>query len=210
MIATVGHSLDKEQLGRLLADAWDVADSLPEHVSAETREAAFRMAFEAMLRNGRNGTAVAEPEEQASSPTLSEGDPIDDLFATEVQRTDAVASYLGISLDEARDLYNLEGPEPHLIVRRNQLSQDSATDAMRQITLLVCAGRAAINLDTGTSHVRRAVSDILGSDANLLRTIEGMSEVSLRGASGSRNRLVRMKGLGVDAVREFAKEIVAA
>lgn len=199
-MATASDLLDAERLRRIVADAWDATSPVADQVDLETRQSAFRLLLEAMLQNGYDPAPEKPPETDDWS--------IDRAFATEVQRTDAVAMSLGLEYDEAQSLYDLSGPEPRLRMDPAKLAADRQS-ALREVTLLVCVGRGAVGLDSGTRHVREAAvahqRPVPDGDFNVC--MESIPDVVLRGHSDSENRLVRLRGTGVEAARELAQHL---
>lgn len=206
--------LDAERLRRIVADAWDATSPVADQVDLETRQSAFRLLLENMLQNGYE-PAPPEPLAVEEPPPETDGWPetddwsIDRAFATEVQRTDAVAMSLGLEYDEAQSLYDLSGPEPRLRLDPAKLAADRQS-ALREITLLVCVGRGAVGLDSGTRHVREAAAAHLRPvpDGEFDACMESIPDIVLRGHADSENRLVRLRGTGVEAARELAQRLV--
>ena len=204
--------LDAERLRRIVADAWDATSPVADQVDLETRQSAFRLLLEAMLQNGYEPAPEEPPAVDETPPTdqWPETDDwsIDRAFATEVQRTDAVAMSLGLEYDEAQSLYDLSGPDPRLRVDPAKLAADRQS-ALREITLLVCVGRGAVGLDSGTRHVREAAAahqrPVPVGDFNAC--MESIPDIVLRGHSDSDNRLVRLRGTGVEAARDLAQRL---
>ena len=205
--------LDAERLRRIVADAWDATSPVADQVDLETRQSAFRLLLENMLQNGYEPAppeplAVGEPPPEIDGWPETDDWSIDRAFATEVQRTDAVAMSLGLEYDEAQSLYDLSGPEPRLHVDPAKLSAERQS-ALREITLLVCVGRGGIGLDTGTRHVREAAAAHLRPvpDGEFDACMESIPGIVLRGYPDSENRLVRLRGTGVEAARELAQRL---
>ena len=206
--------LDAERLRRIVADAWDATSPVADQVDLETRQSAFRLLLESMLQNGyepapEEPPAVDEPPPEIDQWSEPDDWSIDRAFATEVQRTDAVAMSLGLEYDEAQSLYDLSGPEPRLRVDPAKLAADRQS-ALREITLLVCVGRGAVGLDSGTRHVREAAAahqrPVPDGDFNIC--VESIPDVVLRGHSDSENRFVGLRGKGFDAAGELARRLV--
>ena len=188
-------SAEVERLSRIVADAWTATAPVAGEVDRATRQAAFTLVLETMLQNGA---------ELHSDP---DRDPLDDAFATETQRADAIADYLGIVHEGIADLYDVGGREPKLRLNSTQVSQRSA-DATREIALLVVAARAALGLESGIHNIREAVVAHHKLDiANFDRALTEMTEISVRGSHGSPNRRVRLRGKGVEAARALARQL---
>ena len=204
----------QQNLRALISEAWAATDVVADQVQPATREAAFTLVLEAMLRNGSAPPAESEIElnlndadEQDSEP---EPDSIDISLATPEQRAWAIADYLRISVDQALCLYSVDEPDPLLRLPVASLPDDCQS-AVRELALLVAAGRSAVGLQTGTEHIRAAV-DALDPPAacGFLSVLESMDELVVRGDPQSPNRLVRLRGIGVEAARALAARIAAA
>ena len=204
----VSQVAGRSPMSKLVAEAWDATNVVAEQVDQATREAAFRLILEALLRNGEPSAPPASTHESAGTTSAQNDDALDTGYATSDQRAYAIADYLNISYDDALDLYDVDSAEPVLHVRSSRLS-DGRAAATREIALLVAAGRAALGLDTGSQHVRDAVEEHRKLDpANFGSTLNKMDQISLRGKTRSQNRLVRLRAIGVEAVRELAVRIV--
>lgn len=204
--AQVGDSL----MGRLVAEAWQATEVVAGEVEQSTREAAFKLVLEALLRNEPRpaGEESLSRSNDSRSMDTDSANPIDISYADPDQRAAAIADYLGIEYAAALDLFNLEDSEPILHIHRTKLSNTRAK-AVREVTLLVAAGRAALGLDTGTNHVRFSANQLDVLDAsNFGSTLAGMKEIALRGRAKSKNRLIRLRGAGVAEARELAARIV--
>ncbi len=198
-----GHS----PMSKLVAEAWDATNVVAEQVDQATREAAFRLILEALLRNGQPSLPPGSTHESAGTTSAQNDVALDAGYATSDQRAYAIADYLNISYDDALDLYDVDSAEPVLHVHPSKLA-DGRAAATREIALLVAAGRAALGLDTGTQHVRDAVGRYKKLDStNFGSTLSKMDQISVRGKTGSQNRLVRLRAIGVEAVRELAAGI---
>ena len=203
-----------QALRALISEAWAVTDVVADQVEPATREAAFKLVLEAMLRNGSTPPAESELELELDDDEEQDGEPepgsIDVSLATPEQRAWAIADYLRIDIDQALCLYNVDDQDPLLRPPLTNLSDDCQA-AVRELALLVAAGRSAVGLETGTEHIR-AVVDALEPPAacGVLAVLEAMDELVVRGDPQSPNRLVRLRGIGVEAVRALAARIAAA
>ena len=207
-MTTASHtSAEAERLSRIVADAWSATSPVAGEVDQATRQAAFKLVLETMLQNGAE--QLDAPDEWADEPPrLTAREALDDALATETQRTDAIAGYLGIVSDRVADLYDIGDATPKLCVKSASLSEQP-TDATREIALLVTAARAALGLETGTRNIREAaVAQGKLDEVVFDRTLPLMKEISVRGASASPNRRVRLRGTGVEAARELAQRLV--
>ena len=207
-MTTAPHtSAEAERLSRIVADAWSATSPVAGEVDQATRQAAFKMVLETMLQNGAE--QLDAPDEWTDEPPrLTAREALDDALATEVQRTDAVAVALGLEYDDVGTLFDLSAAEPVLRVNPTKLAPDSA-DVLREITLLVCIGRGALGLATGTKHIREAAAAHGRLDAaNFDAEMERIPGIALRGHSDSDNRFVGLRGAGFEAAGELARRLV--
>lgn len=188
------------RLGELVAQARDAVSVLGDEDS-ELRRIAFERVLDHLLGNG-NGVVRAE-----SARKLVE-EPIDAVLGTEQQRVDAAARYFDIDPERVRELFDLSGDEPRLVLTPDKLPRERAA-AVREIALLIGGVRTAVGLATGTSHIRQAVSDYQKLDDDFMTTLGAMDKVAVLGKPGSRNRLVRMRAIGAEAARPLAQRLVA-
>lgn len=193
-----------EDLQGLIRQARDAAAELLSEDPA-LGQIAFREILDHLLSERQpsptNGGAVP-----TASPAAATSD-IDDGYATEEQRAWAVAQSFQIGIDEARDLFDLGDAEPVLQVGSKRLSKQKSA-ATREIVLLVCGARTALGFDTGTEHIREAAERHGRLDLpNFMRTLGAMDQIALRGSPGSGNRLVRLKGIGIEASRDLASKL---
>ena len=193
-----------EGLRALVAEAWAATDVVADQVDPSTREAAFKMLLEAMLRNGAPIPTPDGESEPESQPQNGVGD----------QRNAAdlgysLADMFGISPEDVPNLFDVTDGEPKLILDHRKLSRKSAA-ATRELTLLVCAARDALRLSTPTTLIRSVAEayDRLDS-ANFMSTLRSMDEVAVRGRPSSRESTLRLRKIGVDAARELAQRLVA-
>lgn len=190
------------RLGELVAQARDAASVLGAEEDKELRRIAFERVLDHLLGNGGgNGSAP-----QALSRKLVD-EPIDAVLGTEQQRVDATARYFDIDPEGVRQLFDLSGDEPLLVLPAGKLPGGKA-EAVREIALLIGGVRTAVGLATGTSHIRQAASDYKKLDDNFMTTLGEMSKIAVLGKPGSRNRLVRMRAIGAEAARPLAQRLV--
>ena len=204
-------SVRSDELKTIVDDAWAATEALGGCEQPEVRQVAFDRLLTHLLssRPSSSGSDAAATADAVASNGRQSGssEPLDASYATEEQRAWAVAQFFGVELDEARDLFDLHDAEPTLQVGSNRLSGKKSS-ATREIVLLVCGGRTALGLDTGTDHVRDAVERHSRLDPpNFMKTLGAMDQIALRGSPGSRNRLVRLKAVGVEAARELASKL---
>ncbi len=192
-----------EDLRGLVDRARDAVAGLDPQTDSDLRPIAFERILEALLRDTASAPSNGGNGRPATSTQL-----IDDTFATEEQRIDAVASYLRIRPEQAGDLFELTSEEPRLQVNQTALEAQKRP-ALRQIVLLVAAARDALGIETGTADVRSAADDLGKFDRNnFINTISTMPEVALRGKRGEHNRQIRLRLIGTEAARELASSLV--
>lgn len=207
-MTTASHpSAEAERLSRIVADAWSATSPVADEVDQATRQAAFKLVLETMLQNGAE--QLGAPDEWADEPPgQTAREALDDALATEVQRTDAVATALGLEYGDVGALFDLSAAEPVLHVNPTKLAPDDA-DVLREITLLVCIGRGALGLATGTRHIREAAAAHDRLDAvNFNAEMERIPGIALRGHSDSDNRFVGLRGAGFEAAGDLARRLV--
>ena len=207
MTAASHTSAEAERLSRIVADAWSATSPVAGEVDQATRQAAFKLVLETMLQNGAE--RLGAPDEWANEPPRQTArEALDDALATEVQRTDAVATTLGLEYDDVGSLFDLSAAEPVLRVNSTKLAPGSA-DVLHEITLLVCIGRGALGLATGTKHIREAAAAHGRLDtANFDAEMERIPGIALRGHSDSDNRFVGLRGAGFEAAGDLARRLV--
>lgn len=190
------------RLGELVAQARDAASVLGDE-DKELRRIAFERVLDHLLGNGGgNGSAPQAPARKLVD------EPIDAVLGTEQQRVDATARYFDIDPEGVRQLFDLSGDEPLLVLPAGKLPGGKAA-AVREIALLIGGVRTAVGLATGTSHIRQAASDYKKIDDNFMTTLGEMDKIAVLGKPGSRNRLVRMRAIGAEAARPLAQRLVA-
>ncbi len=186
------------RLGELVAQARDAASVLGEE-DKELRRIAFERVLDHLLGNGGGN---------GSAPRKLVDEPIDAVLGTEQQRVDAAARYFDIDPEGVRQLFDLRGEEPLLVLPSGKLPGEKS-EAVREIALLIGGVRTAVGLATGTSHIRQAASDYKKLDDNFMTTLGEMDRIAVLGKPGSRNRLVRMRVIGAEAARPLAQRLVA-
>ncbi len=192
-----------DDLKGLVDRARDAVAGLDPQTDSDLRPIAFARILEALLRDTASTPSNAGNGRPATSAQL-----IDDTFATEEQRIDAVASYLRLRPEQAGDLFDLTSEKPHLQVNPAALEAQKRP-ALRQIVLLVAAARDALGIETGTGDVRSAADGLGKFDKNnFINTISAMPEVALRGKRGEHNRQIRLRLIGTEAARELASSLV--
>ena len=197
-----------EDLRGLVDRARDAVAGLDPQTDSDLRPIAFERILEALLRDTASAPSTSAPSNGGNGRPAASTQLIDDTFATEEQRIDAVASYLRIRPEQASDLFDLTSEVPRLQVNAAALEAQKRP-ALRQIVLLVAAARDALGIETGTADVSSAADDLDKFDRNnFINTIGAMPEVALRGKSGAHNRQVRLRLIGTEAARELASSLV--
>ena len=193
-----------EGLRALVAEAWAVTDVVADQVDPSTREAAFKLVLEAMLRDGASSPATGGDREPESQPQNGVG-----AVRTAADLGYSLADMFGISPEDVPNLFDVTDGEPKLVLDHRKLSRESAT-ATRELTLLVCAARDALRLSTSTTLIRSVVEEYGRLDSsNFMSALRSMDEVVVRSRPRSRDSTLRLRKVGVDAARELAQRLVA-
>lgn len=195
-----------EELKAIVDDAWAATAGLGE-CEPGIRQTAFEQLLHFLLADSasqpRNGQSGAGEQ----MPTPDQLEPLDSSYATEQQRAEAVGRFLHLDPGDALDLFNLAGPMPRLTLPAEKLPNDSV-EAVRVIALLVCAARTALGTETGSADIRQAAEDHNRCDTDFADALTNMQELSVQGKSSSRNRLVRLRVIGIEAARALAPSLV--
>ena len=213
-----------EGLRALVAEAWAVTEVVADQVDPSTREAAFKLVLEAMLRDGGPTSPFGEVEVAGAGVDDLETEPIevDDVdvqerepepdsidvsLATPEQRAWAIADYLKIDVEQTLSLYDVTCSVPVLHAPGGRLAAER-TKATRELALLVIAGRSAVAVATGAEDLRCAASTYDALDGcDIVSALDESDEVVVRGDPDSANRLVRLRGIGVEAARVVAARV---
>ncbi len=197
------------KMAGLVKEAWLAASQLGDEVAAETRDAAFKLVLEALLRNGGSAPSFAETTEGTSSETQSVEEVNEDLYSTPELRMDAISAYLEIEGEEVELLFETELAEPRLHISGTKLAR-AKSQGTREVALLVLGARTALGLDTQMNDLRRYVEYYKKYDAaNFATTLQTSPELVVLGKPRSSHRIVRLRSKGVEAARELAKRLVA-
>ena len=122
---------------------------------------------------------------------------------------DAISSYLEIAGEQVEILFDVKEPAPTFQVLPSQLSQAKGA-ATREIALLVLGGRTALGLDTSMNDIRQVVEQYRKYDrTNFAKTFQSSPDLVVLAKPPSSQRTVRLRGIGVSAVRELAQRLVA-
>lgn len=196
-------------MSAVVREAWLATSQLGEDVAPGTREIAFKLVLEAMLRSDGSAPSGVENSDNGSSDAPSDDSADNDLYSTPELRMDAISSYLEIAGDEVEILFAIDVAEPKLQVHPTKLAR-TRSKATREIALLVLGARTALGLDTQTNDVREYVERYKKYDAaNFAKTLQNSPELVVLGKPRSSQRTVRLRNKGVDAARELAKQLVA-
>ncbi len=191
----------QNRYAEMVAEAREAAAVLSEE-DRDLRPIAFRSVLDHLLGNG-NGVASSE----ATKPKREE-EPIDSSLATEELRVASAARYFHIEPAQVREIFDLRGEEPELVVHSSKLASKKA-EAVREIALLIGGIRTATALETGTSHIRDAAKAYNKFDGNFMKILGEMDRIAVLGKPQSPNRLVRMRVIGAEAARPLAQRLVA-
>ncbi len=198
-----------DELKSLVDDAWAATETLRE-CEAGVRQAAFERLLNHLLANDQhaaeNGDVVAPLTGSSDLHSADSAEPLDTSHATEEQRAEAVGRYFDIAPEEARDLFDLTELTPKLQVASKKLPEGRA-DAVRKIALLVCGVRTALGIETGSKDIRQAAEDYKKYDRNFMPVLTEMPELVVRGKSRSRNRMVRLRVIGIEEARSLAASL---
>ena len=199
-----------EELKAIVDDAWAATETLSQ-CDAGVRQAAFERLLSHLLAGntsgGVNGDAIARSATAVHEPAGASQEPIDDSYATQEQRAEAVSRFFDITPEEASDLFDLTQPDPKLQLPSKKLPE-ARTDAVRKIALLMCGARTALGIETGSKDIRQVAEDYKKYDRNFMSVLTEMPELAVRGKSHSKNRLVRMRVIGTEEARTLAASLV--
>lgn len=195
-----------EELKAIVDDAWAATAGLGE-CEPGIRQTAFEQLLHFLLADSASQPRNGQSDAVAQMPTPDQAEPPDSSYATEQQRAEAVGRFLHLDPGDALDLFNLAGPMPRLTLPPEKLPNDPV-EAVQVIALLVCAARTALGTETGSANIRQAVEDHNRCDTDFVDALTNMQELSVQGKSSSRNRLVRLRVIGIEAVRALAPSLV--
>lgn len=206
-------SIPKTEAGASMAgmvrEAWLATSELDAEVERSTRESAFMLVLEAMLKDHISEVAPTESLTSGAEAGDGNGQPADDLYSTPELRTDAISSYLEIGEEQVEILFDVGGSEPTIHVGPVELSQAKRT-ATLEIALLMLSARTALGLDTQMDDIRKVVEQYRKYDrGNFAKTLQSSPDVVVLGKPHSSQRTVRLRGVGVSAARELAHRLVA-
>ena len=194
-------------MSRVVREAWLATAQLSEDVTPETRESAFQLVLEAMLRDPSalgNGANVSDSQDSTEDEPVSRQE---DFYSTPELRGDAISYYLDLDRDLVEQLYSLE-VEPTFHYNGHELSQQKQP-ATKEITLLVLAGRTAVGLDTTTDQIRFVAKEYRKLDSpNFMSTLQQGPEFVVLGKPRKGKRVVRLRAAGVEAAKELAQRLV--
>ncbi len=202
-----------DELTELVATARAATESLTD---PDLRQAAFERVLEHLLVNGgtdKQLDAASASETTAASVTSATAEIQDEIadraFGDEQQRKDALAAYFKIEPEQVVHIFKVENDEPDLEIYSSKLPA-AKSRALREICLLVTGARTALGQETTTSHIR-LVSNHYGrlDSRNFMATLGQMSEISVLGRPGSKNRVIRMKALGAEASQALAQRLIS-
>lgn len=199
-----------DELKAIVDDAWAATETLSQ-CDVGVRQAAFERLLSHLLANdtssGANEDQIARSATAAHVSAGTPSEPIDDTYATQEQRAEAVSRFFDITPEEASDLFDLTQPDPKLQLPSKKLPE-ARTDAVRKIALLMCGARTALGIETGSKDIRQVAEDYRKYDRNFMSVLTEMPELAVRGKSHSKNRLVRMRVIGTEEARTLAASLV--
>ncbi len=138
-----------EALTDLLRSALKALDDAA--VPEDLRETAFEKAFDA-LAGTASPSASASTGGDAAGSGAAPAPPRPADASTPIGK---IAAALSVDEESASHVFDISGDELTLTVTRAQLADDRA-EAVREIALLVVAGRQAAGLDEERTHTNRA------------------------------------------------------
>lgn len=197
------------QMAQVIEEAWRATASLDEVVDGETRQSAFVLVLEAMLRNA----ASAEPKVDANlADSFDDSYQVveqDDLYPTPGLRAEAISAYLDIQPEQVPLLCSVEQAAPDLRLRPTRLAPTNPA-AAREIALLLLGVRTAVALDTQLDDIRQAVERYCqGDEPPFAAALQSSPEWVVMGVRGSERKIVRLREPGVTAARTLAQRLVA-
>lgn len=195
-----------EELKAIVDDAWAATANLGECEPA-VRLTAFEQLLHFLLADSASQPRNGQSDAAAPASTSDQAEPLDSSYATEQQRAEAVGRFLHLEPEDALDLFNLTEPTPRLTLPAEKLP-NSSVEAIRVIALLVCAARTALGTETGSADIRQVAEDYNRCDPDFADALTNMQELSVRGKSSSRNRLVRLRVIGIEAAQALAASLI--
>ena len=196
-------------MASVIREAWLATAELDGVADASTRQSAFVLILESMLHTGESSAPSADARD--NDPFDASFQPVeqDDLYPTPELRTDAISAYLGIEVDQVPQLYSVAQADPVLRVNADRLAPEQAL-AMREIVLLLLGGRTSVALDTDLDDVRCAVEQYCqGESEPVVETLQSSTEWVVMGVRGSDRKIIRLREIGVAAVRDLIQRMVS-
>ena len=200
-------SVRSDELKAMVDDAWAATETLS-GCEPDVRQVAFERLLTHLLSGDRGGAPVTGGGVESNGLAAAAVEALDASYDTEEQRAEAVGRYLDIAPEEARDLFDLGQADPALRVTAKKLPKSRA-EAVRTIALLVCGARTALGMETGTAHIRAAADEYQKSDSNFMVHLTETPGLVVRGKARSKNRLVRMRVIGMEEARSLATSLVS-
>jgi hypothetical protein len=193
-------STPKIETARELANqTWEVLQS--SEIPEPKQEIAFGAIF-AFLAQGGTVSGPAAPEDQPGPAAADER-------ATGLA---GIAKALKVDEETASYLYDIDGRDLDLTISRDDLSSDRAT-AMREVALLVVAGRQAAGIDkdrTDSNQVRNQGVHLGVMAKNTFRQEMGALNPQVTSKpQGRSGRALKMTRIGYDAAGRIAQRIAA-
>lgn len=199
-------SVRSDELKAMVDDAWAATETLGD-CAPDVRQVAFERLLTHLLSGDRGDASSTGGDSTSNGTAAAAVEPLDASYETEEQRAEAVGRYLDIAPEEARDLFDLRQTEPALRVTTKKLPKSRA-EAVRTIALLVCGARTALGLETGSANIRAAADEYQKSDSNFMVHLTETAGLAVRGKARSKNRLVRMRVIGMEEARSLAASLV--
>jgi hypothetical protein len=191
----------KIEIARELANqTWEVLQS--SEIPEPKQEIAFGAIF-AFLAQGGTVSGPATPEADQPGPAAA------DERATGLA---GIAKALNVDEETVSHMYDIDGRDLDLTISRDDLSSDRAT-AMREVALLVVAGRQAAGIDkdrTDSNQVRSQGVHLGVMAKNTFRQEMGALNPQVTSKPlGRSGRALKITRIGYDAAGRIAQRIAA-
>lgn len=205
--AQAGAGID---MAATVREAWAATTALVDEVDRETRQSAFMLVLESMLRHdGQDPLGNGSLEPRAVSAQWGVDDE-EDLYTTPELRQYGLSDYLRINSEDVASLYSVRARAPMVQVDPLALSVSAGT-VIQELALLEIAGRTAVGLDTNQTHVLSTVERYSANDREVyLPRLLACEDMQFLARPENGERLVRLTASGVTSVRALAHRIVAA
>lgn len=176
-------------------------------VPDDLRQIAFERALDYTLGSARPPAVTA-----SEAPTLASGSSSASHRRSGTPSLGVLAQKLGISEDEAEQIYDLDGDGLHLTVQPSRLDS-KVTAAMSQIARLVVAGRQAAGVDEDWTSVQdvRAACENRGrySQGNFSTYVKSLDGDGFRVRGEGTQRAFKANARGFEQTGALIRELLA-